>query len=119
MAQRLFSRPVSVRSCLFSSTSTPIVAPGVSESQVSDELRELLKAGWVLDQPRSGIEKSYYFKTYTKCQKAGSVHVHWTTHHPRGLTLLDTLMARYCDEQSASIGTVDQNQSKKCHPAPA
>ncbi|KAF3891661.1 hypothetical protein GTR04_4952 [Trichophyton interdigitale] len=68
MARRLFAQPVSVRSCLFSSTSTPIVAPGVSESQVSDELRVLLKAGWVLDQPRSGIEKSYYFKTYTKCQ---------------------------------------------------
>ena len=77
MAQRLFSRPVSVRSCLFSSTSTPIVAPGVSESQVSDELRELLKAGWVLDQPRSGIEKSYYFKTYTKCQVCGSFRMYF------------------------------------------
>lgn len=71
MARRLFARPVSVGSCLFSSTSTPIVAPGVSESQVLDELRVLLEAGWALDQPHSGIEKSYYFKTYTKCQVCG------------------------------------------------
>ncbi|EFQ96905.1 pterin-4-alpha-carbinolamine dehydratase [Nannizzia gypsea CBS 118893] len=138
LARPLFARPVRVASCLFSTTATPVVAPGVNESQAIDELRLLLKAGWALDERRCGIEKAYYFKTYTKCQdffntvairskaknhhstmtiKAGSVHVHWTTHHPRGLTLLDTVMARYCDEQSASIGTVDQSQSKKCHPA--
>ncbi|KAM5486469.1 putative 4a-hydroxytetrahydrobiopterin dehydratase [Microsporum audouinii] len=139
-ARALFARPARISSCLFSTATTPVVSQGVSESRLTDELNQLLQAGWTLDETRCGIEKIYYFKTYTKCQdffntvairskaknhhsvmtiKTGSVHVHWTTHHPRGLSLQDTIMARYCDEQSSSIGTVEQNQSKKCHPAPA
>ncbi|KAM5462269.1 putative 4a-hydroxytetrahydrobiopterin dehydratase [Microsporum ferrugineum] len=118
-ARALFARPTRMSSCLFSNATTPVVSQGVSESRLTDELNQLLQAGWTLDETRCGIEKVYYFKTYTKCQKTGSVHVHWTTHHPRGLSLQDTIMARYCDEQSSSIGTVEQNQSKKCHPAPA
>ncbi|KAM5451889.1 putative 4a-hydroxytetrahydrobiopterin dehydratase [Microsporum canis] len=118
-ARALFARPTRISSCLFSTATTPVVSQGVSESRLTDELNQLLQAGWTLDETRCGIEKVYYFKTYTKCQKTGSVHVHWTTHHPRGLSLQDTIMARYCDEQSSSIGTVEQNQSKKCHPTPA
>ncbi|KAK2823873.1 hypothetical protein FQN49_007531 [Arthroderma sp. PD_2] len=103
----------------FFSMMTPSVSEGTDAGQVTDELNPLLQAGWALDETRCGIEKVYYFKTYTKCQKTGSVHVHWTTHHPRGLSLKDTLMARYCDEQSSSIGTVEQSEGKKCHPGPS
>jgi len=47
-------------------------------------------------------------------QQTGSVYVHWTTHHPRGLSEKDTLMARYCDEQARLIGTVEESEAQKC-----
>lgn len=51
-------------------------------------------------------------------QKFGSVHMHWTTHHPRGLSAKDTFMARYCDEQAKVIGAVQKGEHAKCAPAP-
>ena len=49
-------------------------------------------------------------------QQTGSVDVHWTTHHPRGLSDKDTFMARYCDEQARLVGTVDESEAQKCGP---
>lgn len=49
-------------------------------------------------------------------QKAGSVHIHWTTHFPRGITQKDIDMAQYCDQQAALIGTVQQSDANKCRP---
>ncbi|KAF1950090.1 hypothetical protein CC80DRAFT_497100 [Byssothecium circinans] len=48
-----------------------------------------------------------------------SLTVIWTTHHPRGISLKDTAMARYCDEQAALIGTVEKGEGKKCGPSPS
>jgi 4a-hydroxytetrahydrobiopterin dehydratase len=42
--------------------------------------------------------------------------VHWTTHHPRGLSDKDAFMARYCDERAKEIGTVDKTDALKCAP---
>jgi 4a-hydroxytetrahydrobiopterin dehydratase len=50
-------------------------------------------------------------------QKSGSVHIHWTTHFPRGLTHKDIDMAQYCDQQAALIGTVQQVDANKCKPS--
>ena len=50
-------------------------------------------------------------------QKTGSVDVHWTTHHPRGLSHKDTFMAKYCDEQASLIGTVNTTEAQKCGPS--
>ena len=49
-------------------------------------------------------------------QQTGSIDVHWTTHHPRGLSDKDTFMARYCDEQARLVGTVDKREAQKCDP---
>ena len=50
-------------------------------------------------------------------QQKGSVDVHWTTHHPRGLSQKDTFMAKYCDEQAGLIGTVNTTEAQKCGPS--
>ena len=47
-----------------------------------------------------------------------SLRVHWTTHSPRGLTAKDILMARFCDDQAAVIGTVDQTEVIACGATP-
>jgi 4a-hydroxytetrahydrobiopterin dehydratase len=52
-------------------------------------------------------------------QKAGSLTVHWTTHQPRGLSIHDVFMAKYCDEQAEMIGTVEQSGSKTCGLGPS
>ncbi|KAG5298481.1 pterin-4-alpha-carbinolamine dehydratase [Histoplasma ohiense] len=108
--------------------------------QLAAETNSLLDSNWSLDEEQMGLQKTYYFKTYTKCQdffnmiaiksksanhhstmtvKFRSVHIHWTTHSPPGLSAIDTLMARYCDEQAKMLGTVDENQVKTCTSAPA
>ncbi|KKA16994.1 Pterin-4-alpha-carbinolamine dehydratase family protein [Rasamsonia emersonii CBS 393.64] len=112
----------------------PIFAAGVDQDQFLPQTQALLEEGqWTLDEERMGVTKTFYFKTYTKCLiigirsksknhhstmtiKAGSVQVHWTTHHPRGLTDKDIYMAQYCDEQARLIGTVDRSEANKCGP---
>jgi hypothetical protein len=49
-------------------------------------------------------------------QTIGTLTVHWTTHEPRGLSKKDLDMARYCDEQAKSIGTVEPSQAQQCGP---
>lgn len=44
--------------------------------------------------------------------------MHWTTHHPRGLTAKDITMAQYCDDQGSLIKTVDKGEAAKCGPKP-
>ncbi|KAL1960153.1 hypothetical protein VTO42DRAFT_8696 [Malbranchea cinnamomea] len=118
----------------------PAFSEGSDRQQLMGEVQELLQNGWQLDAERMGLSKLYYFKTYTKCLdfsqvvgirsksknhhstmtiKSGSVHIHWTTHFPRGLSGKDTAMARYCDEQARLIGTVERSEAQKCGPSPA
>ncbi|KAL2000598.1 hypothetical protein VTN02DRAFT_2864 [Thermoascus thermophilus] len=117
--------------------------PKFSEGAVVDQLKaettELLENEWTLDSDQMGFEKTFYFPNFTKtldfattvgirCKsknhhptmtiKFGSVHIHWTTHHPRGLSAKDTFMARYCDEQAKIIGAVKKGDHAKCAPAP-
>lgn len=44
----------------------PRFSEGQDESKVKVELETLLKNGWQLDSGQSGIQKTYYFKTYAK-----------------------------------------------------
>ncbi|PGH12052.1 hypothetical protein AJ80_06871 [Polytolypa hystricis UAMH7299] len=118
------------------SSTMPVFAEGTDEKTAMAGLNPLLASGWTLDEEERGLNKTYYFKTYTKSVdflnvvairsksknhhatmtlKFGSVDIHWTTHFPRGLSMKDVDMAQYCDEQSAHIGTVDQSQAQKCH----
>jgi len=111
-----------------------------NEAKMKEELQSLEGTGWILDEDRMGIKKTYYFKTYTKvldfhtiigvrCKSknhhpkmetgAGHVTVHWTTHFPRGLSSQDMFMARYCDEQARdNIKATERNDAHKCDPAP-
>ncbi|OJD17785.1 hypothetical protein AJ78_02137 [Emergomyces pasteurianus Ep9510] len=107
--------------------------------QLATETNSLLDNNWSLDDEHMGVKKTFYFKTYTKCQdffnmiaiksklanhhstmtvKFRSVNVHWTTHSPPGLSAKDTLMAKYCDEQAKMIGAVDESQVETCAAAP-
>ncbi|KAH8688855.1 putative MFS monocarboxylate transporter [Talaromyces proteolyticus] len=117
-------------------STSPLFAPGVDPAQNTAPLQSLLEQSlWSLDADRMGVTKTYYFKTYTKCLdfvqvvgirsksknhhstmtvKSGSVHVHWTTHVPRGLSEKDIQMAQYCDQQAGQIGTVSQAEANKC-----
>ena len=45
----------------------PKFSPGVDEKRLSGEVDALLKDGWTLDEEQIGLEKTFYFKTYTKC----------------------------------------------------
>ncbi|KAL2370716.1 hypothetical protein BDBG_04950 [Blastomyces gilchristii SLH14081] len=103
--------------------------------QLATETNSLLNSNWSLDEEQMGLKKTFYFKTYTKCQdffnmvairsksanhhstmtvKFRSVHIHWTTHSPPGLSAKDTLMAQYCDEQAKMLGAVDQSEVQTC-----
>ncbi|PGH08402.1 hypothetical protein GX51_01229 [Blastomyces parvus] len=103
--------------------------------QLATETNSLLNSNWTLDEEQMGLKKTFYFKTYTKCQdffnmiairsksashhstmtvKFRSVHIHWTTHSPPGLSAKDTLMAKYCDEQAKMLGAVDQSEVQTC-----
>ncbi|KAF2835003.1 hypothetical protein M501DRAFT_942880 [Patellaria atrata CBS 101060] len=117
-------------------STNPQFSSGADKSAMAEEVSALLDAEWKLSDDRIGIEKTYYFKTYTKvlvcylyseaCTsknhhsemllKSGSVHIHWTTHNPHGLSEKDTFMAKYCDEQARTIGTVEKDGQKKCRP---
>ncbi|EED14080.1 MFS monocarboxylate transporter, putative [Talaromyces stipitatus ATCC 10500] len=118
-----------------STPKTPIFAESENPEQLSAPLQSLLdEKQWTLGEGRMMIAKTYYFKTYTKCLdfvlvvgirsksknhhptitlKSGSVSIHWTTHFPRGLTRKDVDMAQYCDQQAASIGTVQPSEANK------
>ncbi|KAK2796491.1 hypothetical protein FQN50_009536 [Emmonsiellopsis sp. PD_5] len=108
--------------------------------QLAADTRSLLEHGWSLDEEQMGVKKTFYFKTYTKCQdffnmiairsksanhhstmtvKFRSVHIHWTTHVPPGLSAKDTLMANYCDEQARLVGAVDESQVQNCSAGPS
>ncbi|KKZ58441.1 hypothetical protein EMCG_00931 [[Emmonsia] crescens] len=107
--------------------------------QLVTETNSLLNSNWSLDEEQMGVKKTFYFKTYTKCQdffnmiaiksksanhhstmtvKFRSVDIHWTTHSPPGLSAKDTLMAKYCDEQAKMLGAVDASQVETCSSAP-
>ena len=45
----------------------PKFSPGADEERLLEELDALLKEGWTLDEEQTGLEKTFYFKTYTKC----------------------------------------------------
>ncbi|PGH17295.1 hypothetical protein AJ79_01178 [Helicocarpus griseus UAMH5409] len=108
--------------------------------QLAAETKTLLDNSWSLDGEQMGFTKTFYFKTYTKCQdffnmvairsksanhhstmtvKFRSVYIHWTTHSPPGLSAKDTMMAKYCDEQAKMLGAVDESQVQTCSSAPA
>jgi hypothetical protein len=47
---------------------------GADEGQVMAETESLIGHKWKLDKDRMGIEKTFYFRTYTKCQ-VGEPHL--------------------------------------------
>jgi 4a-hydroxytetrahydrobiopterin dehydratase len=44
----------------------PKFSAGADTSKLIEETNALLEAGWTLNKEQMGIEKTYYFKTYTK-----------------------------------------------------
>ncbi|EEH20713.1 hypothetical protein PABG_02944 [Paracoccidioides brasiliensis Pb03] len=124
------------------STVQPKYASSTPEelSQLAADTKSLLGSNWTLDGEKMGVTKTFYFKTYTKCQdffnlvaiksksenhhstmtvKFRSVDIHWTTHNPPGLSSKDTLMAKYCDEQANILGAVDVSQVQTCSSPPS
>ncbi|KAJ5604405.1 Pterin-4-alpha-carbinolamine dehydratase family protein [Penicillium lagena] len=116
-------------------TATPRFAEGQDPHQLGQDTQALLQAGWALDADAIGLTKTFYFKSYFKAVsfvnliasesavkkhhptitvRIGSVDVHWTTHHPRGLTVQDTAMARHCDQGAALMRAVEAGQGQKC-----
>ncbi|KAL2850554.1 transcriptional coactivator/pterin dehydratase [Aspergillus pseudoustus] len=117
--------------------SEPQFAEGIDPEQLRPALNALQSNGWSLDEENIGIKKTFYFRSYFKALsfvnviasqsgtkkhhatitiRFGSVDVHWTTHHPRGLTDKDTSMAQYCDQAAELVGAVEQGQGLKCGP---
>jgi 4a-hydroxytetrahydrobiopterin dehydratase len=44
----------------------PKFSPRADERKLMGETKALIEAKWTLDKEQMGIEKTYYFKTYTK-----------------------------------------------------
>ncbi|KAL8882155.1 MAG: hypothetical protein Q9198_000797 [Flavoplaca austrocitrina] len=116
------------------------IADGEDRDKLTREFSALFENGWQLDEDNVGVQKTYHLKTYTKvldlhhsigvrsksknhhpemATKSGSLAVHWTTHHPRGLSTKDVFMAKYCDEVARIIGTVDEQEAQRCGPNPS
>ncbi|GLI75738.1 hypothetical protein PoHVEF18_004000 [Penicillium ochrochloron] len=118
----------------------PRFAEGEDAAQLGPDMQTLLQQeGWALDTDGMGVTKTFYFKSYFKAVsfvnliasessvkkhhptmtvRFGSVDVHWTTHHPRGLTQKDIAMARHCDNGAGLMGAVKSGQGLKCGPGP-
>jgi hypothetical protein len=45
----------------------PNLSAGANTAQLIGEVEALLANGWMLDEEQRGLQKTYYFKTYTKC----------------------------------------------------
>ncbi|KAJ5784308.1 Pterin-4-alpha-carbinolamine dehydratase family protein [Penicillium pulvis] len=120
-----------------SSTPAPRFAEGEDPHQLSSDTTTLQQQGWALDAEGMGVTKTFHFKSYFKAVsflnmiaaessvkkhhptmtiRFGSVDVHWTTHHPRGLTHKDIALARHCDAGAGLIGAVEPGQGLKCGP---
>ncbi|KAL5362537.1 transcriptional coactivator/pterin dehydratase [Aspergillus floccosus] len=120
-------------------TIQPQFAEGADTNDTRAGLDAIIQRGWALDEEGMGIKKTFYFKSYFKAVsfvnviasqstskkhhatmtvRIGSVDIHWTTHHPRGLTDKDLTMAQFCEEAAELMGAVDEGQGKKCGPAP-
>ncbi|KAL4933451.1 4a-hydroxytetrahydrobiopterin dehydratase [Aspergillus undulatus] len=118
-------------------TSEPRFAEGVNPEELRSSLNELQGQGWGLDEDNIGIKKTFYFRSYFKAVsfvnaiasqsstkkhhatvtiRFGSVDVHWTTHHPRGLTDNDISMAQFCEQAAELFGSVQEGQGLKCGP---
>ncbi|PKY01686.1 transcriptional coactivator/pterin dehydratase [Aspergillus campestris IBT 28561] len=123
-----------------SSTSTqsqpaPKFADGVDVATAKEGVDALCEQGWVLDGDGAGFKKTFYFRSYFKAVsfvnviashsatkkhhatmtvRIGSVDVHWTTHHLRGLTEKDIGMARVCEDAAELMGVVEEGRGKKC-----
>ncbi|KAL4741557.1 transcriptional coactivator/pterin dehydratase [Aspergillus similis] len=118
--------------------SEPQFAEGLDPEQLRPQLIELQDQGWRLDESKIGIKKTFYFRSYFKAVsfvnviasqsatkkhhatmtvRIGSVDVHWTTHHPRGLTDKDISMAQFCEQAAELMGAVQEGQGQKCGPA--
>ncbi|EMC92823.1 hypothetical protein BAUCODRAFT_77486 [Baudoinia panamericana UAMH 10762] len=93
--------------------------------QVTREAQRLLENGWKACSHGQAVERHFTFKTFAKtwafmdevaaeCKKQrhhpewrnvyNKTHIRWTTHRPNGLSLKDTLMARFCDEAAKRHG---------------
>ncbi|CBX95107.1 predicted protein [Plenodomus lingam JN3] len=97
-----------------SSQSLPF-ASHMSQTTVEEaDLKGLQEENWRLTKEtgQDELEKTYYFKTYTKVAKQISKS-------PRNNDIEiwlpnNILMARYCDEQAGYIGTVNANDAQCC-----
>lgn len=49
-----------------SSAIRPAIAKGEDEAKVKGEIERLLESEWRLNEEQSQLEKTYYFKAYTK-----------------------------------------------------
>jgi hypothetical protein len=49
-----------------SSIMSLIISEGQNQAQVKTDIKELIDKDWKLDQEQIQLEKTYYFKTYTK-----------------------------------------------------
>ncbi|CBF69801.1 hypothetical protein AN6276.2 [Aspergillus nidulans FGSC A4] len=119
-------------------SSEPQFAEGFDPEQLRPQLNGLQDQGWRLDEDKIGIKKTFYFRSYFKAVsflnviasqsatkkhhatmtvRIGSVDVHWTTHHPRGLTDKDISMAQFCEQAAELMGAVQEGQGQKCGPA--
>ncbi|KAJ5243403.1 Pterin-4-alpha-carbinolamine dehydratase family protein [Penicillium citrinum] len=121
-----------------SSVPAPRFAEGEDPQQLGPDTETLQQQGWALDADGMGVTKTFHFKSYFKAVsfvnliasesstkkhhptmtiRFGSVDVHWTTHHPRGLTHKDISMARHCDNGAGLLGAVESSQGLKCGPS--
>lgn len=44
----------------------PLFSSGTNEAQLMEEAKTLVEGGWKLDEEQRGVEKTFYFNTYTK-----------------------------------------------------
>jgi hypothetical protein len=45
----------------------PTLSKREDRSKLTEVMTTLLRDGWALDEKQTGVEKKYYFSTYTKC----------------------------------------------------
>ncbi|KAF2241911.1 transcriptional coactivator/pterin dehydratase [Trematosphaeria pertusa] len=101
------------------------VSDGEDAETLKKDVDPLVSFGWKIDNEGMGLEASFNFPTFAKAadfmtlvfiqskisnhhsetyNMYRTVYLHWTTHKPRGLSLKDARMARFCHEQAISLG---------------
>ncbi|KAL6711286.1 hypothetical protein ACN47E_005817 [Coniothyrium glycines] len=110
------------------------ISGGKNIEEVQAGVEKLQQEKWILNADQA-LEKTYYLSSYAQVLELhqtigkesdarnhhpemnsfyGGLKVAWKTHRPLGLSLRDTRLASFCDQEAEKLDTLDASDARKC-----